>query len=77
MLKGINDSTSDARALIKLMEGIPAKINLILLIHGLDHRMNALKKQIEEFAKIVLKAVISFSSQERQEVTIFWRLVGS
>ena len=44
MLKGINDSTSDAKALIKLMEGIPAKINLILLIHGLDHRMNALRK---------------------------------
>ena len=28
MLKGINDSISDAKALIKLMERIPAKINL-------------------------------------------------
>jgi len=29
MLKGVNDSASDARELIKLIEGIPAKINLI------------------------------------------------
>jgi 23S rRNA (adenine2503-C2)-methyltransferase len=29
MLKGINDSLADARALVKLLAGIPAKINLI------------------------------------------------
>ena len=29
MLKGVNDSPADARQLIKLMSGIPAKINLI------------------------------------------------
>jgi 23S rRNA (adenine2503-C2)-methyltransferase len=29
MLKGVNDSDADARALVKMMEGIPAKINLI------------------------------------------------
>ena len=29
MLKGINDSPADARALVKLLAGIPAKINLI------------------------------------------------
>jgi 23S rRNA (adenine2503-C2)-methyltransferase len=29
MLKGINDSPADARALVKLLEGVPAKINLI------------------------------------------------
>ena len=29
MLKGVNDKTSDARQLIKLIKGIPAKINLI------------------------------------------------
>ncbi len=29
MLDGVNDRTSDARALIRLMEGVPAKINLI------------------------------------------------
>jgi 23S rRNA (adenine2503-C2)-methyltransferase len=29
MLKGINDSPAEARALVKLMQGVPAKINLI------------------------------------------------
>jgi 23S rRNA (adenine2503-C2)-methyltransferase len=29
MLKGVNDTAADARALVKLLKGIPAKINLI------------------------------------------------
>ena len=29
MLKGVNDSDADARRLVKLIAGIPAKINLI------------------------------------------------
>lgn len=29
MLKGVNDSVADAHALVKLIEGIPAKVNLI------------------------------------------------
>ncbi len=29
MLKGVNDSDADARALVKLLAGIPAKVNLI------------------------------------------------
>jgi 23S rRNA (adenine2503-C2)-methyltransferase len=29
MLKGVNDSPADARALVKLIQGIPAKVNLI------------------------------------------------
>src|SRR5579875_2597281 len=29
MLKGVNDSPAEARALVKLLEGIPAKVNLI------------------------------------------------
>ena len=29
MLKGVNDSLDDAKALVRLLEGIPAKINLI------------------------------------------------
>jgi 23S rRNA (adenine2503-C2)-methyltransferase len=29
MLKGVNDSSSDARALVRLLAGIPAKVNLI------------------------------------------------
>ncbi len=57
MLKGMNDSASDARALIKLMEGIPAKINLIPFNPwpGSPYECSE-KNQIEEFAKIVLKA---------------------
>ena len=57
MLKGINARTSDAKALIKLMEGIPAKINLIPFNPwpGSPYECSE-KKQIEEFAKIVLKA---------------------
>ena len=29
MLKGINDSPAEARALVQLLKGVPAKINLI------------------------------------------------
>jgi 23S rRNA (adenine2503-C2)-methyltransferase len=29
MLKGVNDSPAEARALVRLLDGIPAKINLI------------------------------------------------
>jgi 23S rRNA (adenine2503-C2)-methyltransferase len=29
MLKGVNDSPADARALVKLLRGVPAKVNLI------------------------------------------------
>ena len=29
MLKGVNDSDADARQLVKMLSGIPAKINLI------------------------------------------------
>ena len=29
MLKGVNDSLQDARALVRLLSGLPAKINLI------------------------------------------------
>ena len=29
MLKGVNDSDADARELVRLLEGIPAKVNLI------------------------------------------------
>ena len=29
MLKGVNDTPADAKRLVQLLEGIPAKINLI------------------------------------------------
>lgn len=57
MLKGINDSISDAKALIRLIEGIPAKINLIPFNPwpGSPYERSE-KSQIEQFAKIILKA---------------------
>ena len=45
MLKGVNDTAQDARKLVKLISGIPAKINLILLILGLIHLTNALVRK--------------------------------
>ena len=57
MLKGINDSDADARRLVKLIQGIPAKINLI----PFNEWPNAPYERsdwdrIEAFADIVYKA---------------------
>lgn len=57
MLKGINDSPEEARALIKLIEGIPAKINLIPFNPwpGTDYECSDWKT-IERFAAVINKA---------------------
>ena len=57
MLKGINDSLADARALIKLLAGIPAKINLIPFNPwpGAPHEGSDWE-QIERFAEVVNRA---------------------
>jgi 23S rRNA (adenine2503-C2)-methyltransferase len=57
MLKGINDSLGDAKALVKLMEGIPAKINLIPFNPwpGSPYECSD-SKQIPEFSKIIMDA---------------------
>jgi len=57
MLKGINDSPEEARALIRLIEGIPAKINLIPFNPwpGTDYECSDWKT-IERFAAIINKA---------------------
>ena len=57
MLKGLNDSISDAKALIRLMEGIPAKINLIPFNPwpGAPFDSSS-RKTINQFASIVNKA---------------------
>ena len=57
MLKGINDSLGDAKALVKLMEGIPAKINLIPFNPwpGSPYECSD-SKQIQEFSKIIMDA---------------------
>jgi 23S rRNA (adenine2503-C2)-methyltransferase len=57
MLKGVNDSLADAKALIKLLAGIPAKINLIPFNPwpGTAHECSDWE-QIERFAEVVNRA---------------------
>jgi 23S rRNA (adenine2503-C2)-methyltransferase len=57
MLKGVNDSLAEAKALVRLLAGIPAKINLIPFNPwpGTDHACSEWD-QIERFAEIVNKA---------------------
>ena len=57
MLKGVNDSPEEARALVKLIQGIPAKVNLIPFNPwpGTDYQCSDWKT-IERFAAILNKA---------------------
>jgi len=57
MLKNVNDSLADARALVKLVAGIPAKINLIPFNPwpGAPYECSDWG-QIEKFAEIVNRA---------------------
>jgi 23S rRNA (adenine2503-C2)-methyltransferase len=57
MLKGVNDSDDDARRLVKLIAGIPAKINLIPFNEwpGAPYERSDWER-IERFADIVYKA---------------------
>ena len=57
MLDGVNDSDEDARRLVKLIRGIPAKINLIPFNEwpGAPYRRSSWER-IEKFADIVYKA---------------------
>ncbi len=57
MLKGINDTPSDARELIKLISGIPAKINLIPFNPWPGSPFESSDSiAVEKFAQIVLNA---------------------
>ena len=57
MLKGVNDSLADARALVKLLAGIPAKINLIPFNPWPGSAYECSEwEQIERFADVVNKA---------------------
>jgi len=57
MLKGINDSLADARALVRLIKGIPAKINLIPFNPWPGSRYECSDwAQIEKFSEIVFDA---------------------
>src|SRR5690606_22302170 len=57
MLKGVNDSIADAKALVRLLAGIPAKINLIPFNPwpGSGHECSDWE-QIEKFAEVVNRA---------------------
>jgi 23S rRNA (adenine2503-C2)-methyltransferase len=57
MLKGVNDSLGDAKALVKLLAGIPAKINLIPFNPwpGTQHECSDWE-EIERFAEVVNRA---------------------
>ena len=57
MLKGVNDSDDDARRLVQLIKGIPAKINLIPFNEwpGSPFELSDWK-QIKSFADILYKA---------------------
>src|SRR6476620_11328593 len=57
MLKGVNDSLEDAKALVRLLRGIPAKINLIPFNPWPGSRYECSDwDQIEKFSEIVFNA---------------------
>jgi 23S rRNA (adenine2503-C2)-methyltransferase len=57
MLKGVNDSLADARALVRLIKGIPAKINLIPFNPWPGSKYECSDwGQIEKFSEIVFDA---------------------
>ena len=57
MLKGVNDSLEDAKSLVRLLAGIPAKINLIPFNPWPGTRFECSDwEQIESFAEIVNRA---------------------
>ena len=57
MLKGVNDSIADAKALVRLLKGIPAKINLIPFNPWPGTRYECSDwDQIETFSEIVFNA---------------------
>ena len=57
MLKGVNDSLADARALVRLLQGIPAKINLIPFNPWPGTRYECSDwDQIEKFSEVVFNA---------------------
>ncbi len=57
MLKGVNDSLAEARALVKLLSGIPAKINLIPFNPWPNTRYECSDwETIERFAEVVNRA---------------------
>ena len=57
MLKGVNDSLADAKALVKLIDGIPAKVNLIPFNPWPGSPFECSSwEQIEKFSDVVAEA---------------------
>ena len=57
MLKGVNDSIDDAKALVRLLKGIPAKINLIPFNPWPGTKYECSEwEQIEKFSQVVFDA---------------------
>ena len=57
MLKGVNDSATDAKALVRLLKGIPAKINLIPFNPWPGTKYECSDwEQIEKFSEIIFNA---------------------
>jgi len=57
MLKGVNDSLEDAKALVRLLKGIPAKINLIPFNPWPGSKYECSDwEQIEKFSQVVFDA---------------------
>jgi len=57
MLKGVNDSIDDAKALVRLLKGIPAKINLIPFNPWPGSKYECSDwEQIEKFSQVVFDA---------------------
>jgi 23S rRNA (adenine2503-C2)-methyltransferase len=57
MLKGVNDSLADAKALVKLLKGIPAKINLIPFNPWPGTKYECSDwEQIERFSEVIFAA---------------------
>ena len=57
MLKGVNDSLADAKALVRLLKGIPAKINLIPFNPWPGTKYECSDwEQIEKFSEVVFNA---------------------
>ena len=74
MLKGVNDSDEDARRLVQLIKGIPAKINLIPFNEWPGSPFERSDwKQIKSFADIIYKAGYA-SPLEHQEARTSWLL---
>ncbi len=65
MLEGVNDSDADARALVKLIEGIPSKVNLIPFNPwpGSAYEPSS-RERIEAFARIVRDAGVGCPVRE-------------